>query len=473
MPVTLSSRSTCCEPCVTASSCPRSLQRLRAERMIRSPVESMNSRLLKVEHHHRLGRQLRHPRRALQQRRAGHVEFAVEREHDPVILLRRHRSEGDPVPPFRRILAQTAACQRAITWHVDVSRNLTAAGRAAPCRRAVVPPRASQARSARSARAGPPRLSPGACCAQLRAGPARRAAARTRQPRARRRCRAAASRRDAARRSTSLIFDPVEHPQQRARAPICRDSPPASMSTGRRMAGERDGQPRVASPRFDRDQAGGAHVGAGRLRRSASCSVSSMPVGRLPEHRRGAQRVARKRRHAGRPRALAADVADRQQPAACAVGADVVEVAADVVELAGRAVERPRLHARYLGQRLGQQRGLQDVGDRACARCTGERSPPPCPLAGRGARRAPGRASSSRRWDSEVIERDGPERSRRCGQRHDDHGRAPISRSSSRCVVVAGRRRRAARGCDVGVAARLVPLRITSATPAGSSSDGR
>ena len=75
-----------------------------------------------------------------------------------------------------------------------------------------------------------------------------------------------------------------------------------------------------------------------------------------------AQRVAGERGHRGRLRALAADVADDQRPAAVALREDVVEVAADLVALARGAVARGQLQPGDLRQVRRQQRALQRLG---------------------------------------------------------------------------------------------------------------
>ena len=85
---------------------------------------------------------------------------------------------------------------------------------------------------------------------------------------------------------------------------------------------------------------------------------------RAAADRRGADRVARQRRHRGGLGALALHVADDREPVAVGGREDVVEVAADLVALAGGAVDGAELEARDVGQQRRQQRGLERLGDR-------------------------------------------------------------------------------------------------------------
>src|SRR6185295_20191482 len=79
--------------------------------------------------------------------------------------------------------------------------------------------------------------------------------------------------------------------------------------------------------------------------------------------RRRSQRVAGERRERGGVRALAADVSERDRPAAAAGLEDVVEVAADVVRLAGRPEARGDLEPGDVGQVGREEALLQPGGD--------------------------------------------------------------------------------------------------------------
>ena len=95
----------------------------------------------------------------------------------------------------------------------------------------------------------------------------------------------------------------------------------------------------------------------------ASLTQRRIAAGECVLGRRGADRVARQRRHRRGLRALAADVADDREPVVLGRREEVVEVAADLVLLARRPVQRAGLDARDLRQQRRQQRGLQRLGD--------------------------------------------------------------------------------------------------------------
>ena len=123
------------------------------------------------------------------------------------------------------------------------------------------------------------------------------------------------------------------------------------------MARARDGRVRAGLLDPEIRVRNGQELLARRLREQHLVQQREHVFGALgrPDRRRS-QRVAGERGERGGVRALAADVSERDRPAAAAGLEDVVEVAADVVRLAGRPEARgdlePGTSGRWGGRRL-------------------------------------------------------------------------------------------------------------------------